>query len=328
MQNFVQRALLVFGLLLGTAAWAQQPCPNRGELDSGYCDANRDLVADAPAQTVNPERLVLGFAQVEDFLTAQKTYLPLVDYLKTCTKKEVFMYPQVGEVNILEAMRTGRVHIGQFATGNAMFAVNFAGAVPFAAKGLSSTGRPDGYTLMLIVRADSAARVPPDLVGKTIAHTSASSNSGNLAPRALFPELGLTPEKDYKVVFSGKHERSITGVQLGLYDAAAVASDVYDRMIARGEIKRNQFRVVYESEPFPPDPFTLSHQLAPALAAQVRKCFMDFKFPDLMTRQLEGNDRFFPLSYERDWRLVRLIAKASGTRIDKAAYGQLISGKK
>ena len=48
-----------------------------------------------------------------------------------------------------------------------------------------------------------------DLKGKRIAHTSPSSNSGNLAPRALFPKIGLTPDTDYKVTPDAL-ERAIT----------------------------------------------------------------------------------------------------------------------
>jgi phosphonate transport system substrate-binding protein len=177
---------------------------------------------------------------------------------------------------------------------------------------------------MLIVRTDSGYRKPKDLVGKKIAHTSATSNSGNLAPRALFPSLGLVPEKDYAVEFSGKHDKSIMGVSLGLYDAAAVASDVFDRLIAKGDIKRNQFRVLFESDAFPPDAFSYAHNLDPKLVESLKKCATDFKFPDNMAKLLEGNNRFFPVEYNRDWNLVRQIAKASGTKLDKAAYDKIV----
>jgi phosphonate transport system substrate-binding protein len=322
-----QGAVLLAGLCFSAFAQAQI-CPYRGDLDEGYCDANRDLVADSPVAGKNPDRLIVGVSSVEDAQTAMKTYSPLIDHLKTCLKKDVQLHPPVGESNVLEGMRTGQVHVGQFATGATMYAVNFAGGVPFAGKGPSSTGKRDTYTLMLIVKADSSYQKPSDLKGKQIAHTSATSNSGNLAPRALFPELGLTPEKDYKVVFSGKHDKSIMGVQLGLYDAAAVASDVFERLIAKGDIKRNQFRVVYESEEFPPDAFSYAHDLDPKLAGEIKRCFYDFRFPESMSKQLENNDRFFPVDYAKDWKLVRLIAKASGTQMSKAAYQAIVTAKK
>ena len=316
-------AILLFGALGAQA----QSCANRGELDDIYCDANQDLLADTPKVTVNPAKIVLAISSVEDVSTARRTYGPLVDHLGSCLKKNVEMYPPVREGTVLEAQRTGVVHIAQYSTGGTLYAVNFAGAIPFAGKGLAQVAHADTYTLKLLVRADSPAKQVMDLKGKKVAHASQTSNSGNLAPRALFPKIGLTPDVDYKVEFSGGHDKSITGVKLGLYDAAAVASDVIDRMIAKGEIKASDFRVLYESEHFPTEAFAMSHNLEPALQAKISKCFADFRFPESMSRSLEGNNRFFPLDYGKDWGVVRLIAKASGNAPSKANYQKILLKK-
>jgi len=311
------------------SAWAQTPnCTNRGTLDTVYCDVDLDLVADVPTQTVNPDRLMVGITSTEDASVARRTYGDLVSHLGACTKKEVLMYPPTREGDVMEAMRTGQVQIAQFATGATMFAVNHAGAVPFASKGDSRTMRVDGYQLLLIVRADSPYKAPKDLKGKKVAHTSLTSNSGNLAPRALFPELGLTPETDYKVEFSGKHDNSINGVLLGLYDGAAVASDVLTRLIDKGDVKREALRVLYQSDDFPPDAFSMSHNLDPKLASQIKACFLDYKWPASMTKSLEGNDRFVPVNYKKDWQIVRVIARAAGTPLGRDAYQKLVAPKK
>ena len=304
-----------------------QTCVNRGELDEAYCDANRDLVADSPKSTLNPTKLVLGISSVEDASTARRTYFPLMDYLSSCLKKEVELFPPVREGAVMDAQRGGTVHIGQYATGSTMYAVNYAGGIPFAGKGREAAGKSDSYNLRLIVRSDSPAKQAVDLKGKKIAHTSQTSNSGNLAPRALFPELGIKPDVDYKVEFSGGHDKSIVGVKLGLYDAAAVASDSFERLVAKGDIKASEFRVLYESDPFPSDAFVLSHNLDPKLQAQIRSCFADFKFPETMSKQLEGNNRFFPLDYRKDWGVVRLIAKSSGNSPTKAGFQKIIDKK-
>ena len=125
----------------------------------------------------------------------------------------------------IEAMRSGRLHVAGFSTGPTAFAVNLAGAIPFAVKGYEKEFQ--GYNLIVIVKASSPYQKLADLKGKKVAHTSPSSNSGNLAPRALFPAEGLVPDKDYKVVYSGKHDQSVLGVNSGDYDAAPVASDVF-----------------------------------------------------------------------------------------------------
>ena len=321
-------ALFSFFLLCLQPAFSQS-CANQGDLDTIYCDANRDMVADAPETKllVKPSRLILGFAAVED-AKAYEIYNPFFDHLSKCTGVPTSPSILTKEAEVIQAMRDGKVHIGSFATGATMFAVNMAGSIPFAGKGRESEGKPDQYNLIVLVKADSPYTKLPDLKGKVVAHTTQTSNSGNLAPRALFPENGLTPDKDYKVEYSGKHDKSILGVQYGFWQAAAVATDVYERMIARGEIKARDFRIIYTSEGFPPDAFGLAHNIEPAFAKKIKDCFYTFKFPAAMSKGMEGNNRFYPVDYKKDWQVVRLVARAAGQRIDRAAYDKLLKGGK
>ena len=111
-------------------------------------------------------------------------FKPFTDYLAQCTGKRVVYYPVQSNSAEIEAMRSGRLHVAGFSTGPTGFAVNLAGAVPFAAKGTEKG--PHGYHLLSIVKKDSPYQKLSDLKGKRVAHTSPSSNSGNLAPlRAL-----------------------------------------------------------------------------------------------------------------------------------------------
>jgi phosphonate transport system substrate-binding protein len=308
-------------------AWA---CGYHGDLDPAYCDENRDLVADPPPERmqVAPPRLVIALTALEDETNTADLYGPLVAHLRACMAMPVDVSELREERNIIAAMRAGRVHVANYATGGMMFAVNFAGAVPFAGKGMESVGRIDDYQLLLLVRAESPYKKLLDLRGKTIAHVSAISNSGNLAPRALFAEEGLVPDRDYKVVYSGRHDKSITGLALGLWDAAPIASGVFERMITRGEVKREQFRVVYQSGSFPRRAFAYSNVLNVKIADKLRGCFLGFRFTPGMAQALEGNNRFYPVDYRNDWLLVRFVAKAAGQKFDANEFEKLINAPK
>ena len=39
-----------------------------------------------------------------------------------------------------------------------------------------------------------------------------------------------------------------------------------------------------------------------------------------MQKEFEGDDRFFPITYQKDWAMVRKVAEDSGTPYNKAAY--------
>jgi phosphonate transport system substrate-binding protein len=162
-----------------------------------------------------------------------------------------------------------------------------------------------------------------DLKGKLVAHTSASSNSGNLAPRALFPAIGLTPDEDYTVKYSGKHDQSIMGVASGDYDAAPVASDVFSRMANAGRINADDFRIIFTSPRFPTSSFGYAHDLKPDLVAKIKEAFNSFRFPAEMSKTFGGADRFYPITYKEDWAVIRDIAHATGTAYTKKGLKKL-----
>ena len=166
--------LLAFAL----AAQAQDSCPNRGDLDTMYCDANKDLVADPPTDPKkfrDPKTLVFAFTPVEDPSVYEKLFQPFMGHLSSCVgKKTVFFAVQSNSAEI-EAMRSGRLHIAAFSTGPTIFATNIAGAVPFAIRGTGD--KPEGVSIHMIVKKDSPYQKLTDLKGKKIAHTSPSSTS-------------------------------------------------------------------------------------------------------------------------------------------------------
>ncbi|NRF65479.1 PhnD/SsuA/transferrin family substrate-binding protein [Aquincola sp. S2] len=211
------------------------------------------------------------------------------------------------ESELVTHMRTGRLQLAQFFTGLVPAAIDEGQGEAFAVRGDTTSGRYGSYRLHLIVRADSSYLRPPDLTGTRIAHSSVRSNSGNLAPRALFPAIGLVPERDYEVVYSGNHERSIVGTFYGFWKGAAVASDQFERMVRKGEIKPQDFRVLWASEPFPVEAMVMSRQLAPDVQQRVRQCTYGYRFPAKASSLLDGADGFVPIDAERAFAGVRLV---------------------
>jgi len=241
--NKIIPGLFLTGSLLFSATLVQAvECTNRGVLDDKFCDVNNDLVADSPtdlSKLRDPSTLVFTYTPVEDPAVYKDAFADFQKHLSDITGKKVIYYTVHSNAAEVEAIRSGRLHIAGFSTGPTGYAVNLGGYVPLAVKGTADGFQ--GYNLITIVRKDSSIQSMADLKGKLVAHTSASSNSGNLAPRALFPAIGITPDEDYTVKYSGKHDQSIMGVASGDYDAAPVASDVFSRMANAGRINSDDF---------------------------------------------------------------------------------------
>lgn len=210
----------------------------------------------------------------------------------------------LGEKELIEGLTSGKVQLAQVNPGLVAQLVTAGLPAPYGVPGNKTSGRRNSYKLILITRVDSQIMKPQDLIGKKVAHTTPTSNSGNLAPRALFPALGLTPDKDYEVVFSNGHERSVMGVMHGFWPGAAVASDLYERMIVKGDIKGSSIRTLWESAPFMTETWTMSKEVSPELQARVRKCSYNYNFSATLRKQLPGNDTFLPVNFDRDFATV------------------------
>src|ERR1044071_2513598 len=157
MKTLVTASAAIALSLAAVQSLAQDACANRGELDALYCDENGDLVADTPKdprKLKNPSTLVFTYTPVEDPAVYENIFKPFTDYLSKCTGKRVVFYQVQSNASEIEAMRS---------------------------------------RLWLIVKKDSPFQKIAELKGKKVAHVQPSSNSGNLAPRALFPALGLVP---------------------------------------------------------------------------------------------------------------------------------------
>lgn len=302
-------------------ALAQDACASRGQLDTIYCDDDGDLVADVPKDTAkqkDPSTLIFAYTPAESPAVYAHVYTPLIDYLAQCTGRKVVYFPVQSNTAQIEAFRAGRLHIAMMSTGSVGFAVNLAGARPIVALGTDKGHF--GYRVYAVVKSDSPYKKLSDLKGKKIAHTSPSSNSGNLAPRVFFPAEGLAPDGDYKPLMSGGHDRSVLGVANGDYDMAPVASDIYDRMLARGEVKPDALRIVWQSELFPTTSYSIAYDLKPELAAKITKCFIDYKFHEAFKKEYAPADRFLPMTYKETWKSIREVAEKSGTPYNKSAY--------
>lgn len=301
-------------LLLSGAAWLAAPA-------LAQTDGPGKGVRAAPAGAATPaysggrDKLVLGMPKTYGKSETMLLWGDYFSHLSRCANVDLqnslgnsldrsSNVDVLGEKELVDGILSGAVQLAQVNPGLAAQLVAAGQPAPFAVPGNKASGKRNSYQLYLIARVDSPYTKPADLVGKKIAHTTPTSNSGNLAPRALFPALGLVPDQNYEVVFSKGHERSVIGVVHGFYDGAAVASDLYQRMVVKGEVKGSSIRTLWESPPFMTETWTLGKDVSPDLQARVKKCSYSYSFSPKLRQLLSGNDTFLPVQFERDFATV------------------------
>jgi phosphonate transport system substrate-binding protein len=329
-------ALLIFGLLMAlmaactpaappaaapaqdaAPAAAEADCPRPEEMDTRFCDADGDLVADLPtdpAQWVNPDTIIFAYTPVEDPAVYRDVWSEFIDHMAELTGKNVEFFAVDSNAAQLEAMRAGRLHVAGFNTGSNPFAVNFAGFVPFAM--MAAEDGSFGYEMEIIVPANSDIQSMEELAGRTVAFTSPTSNSGFKAPSALLKsEFGLEADVDFDTTFSGGHDASILGVANEDYDAAAIANSVMTRMIARDVISADDVRAIYISQTFPTTGYGHVYNLHPDISEKVREAFFTFDWEGTKLQSefsQSGEAQFIPITYEEYWAVIRQIDRELG----------------
>ncbi len=290
--------------------WEEGHCED-GDLDRPrFCDRTGDLVADRHADEerwLDPDTLIFAYTPVEDPAQYREVWDEFIDHLEETTGRDVQFFAAGSNAAQIEAMRAGRLHIAGFSTGAVPLAVNCAGFVPTA---MMADGEDFGYEMEIITHVDSGLDSIDDLSpDHTFAFTSPTSNSGFKTPTVfLEDDFGLVGGQDFDVAYSGGHDNSLIGVFQRDYDAAAVANEVTDRIMDRGDVPRDQIRVLYTSDTFPTTAFGPTYNLHPDLIDAIEEAFFTFPWEDsVLGAEFSDSDRFKRINYKDYWEMIRTV---------------------
>ena len=280
---------------------------------------------DDESELLDPDTLVFTESPSEDVQGRfEDDFEAVFDRIEEETGKPVEFSKVDSYAASVEAMRSERAHIANFSTGTTAFAVNLAGAVPFAG-GLT----PDklfGYRLFATTRADE-----PDIQSVedfarddvTIGHSEPASNSGHQAPSALFDQYyDVTAEEDYTVNFSGGHGNTTRGIAAGDYDAGPICSTCFeDTVDAESNLSYDDFKVVWASAPFPNGPVAYRYNLKPEIQDGIKRAYLESDFAGTAFQERTGYDQFVPIDYSTVFKDIMIIQGYNGVEYTESALG-------
>lgn len=277
-----------------------------------FTDEDGDLLSDPAADTTAPEKLVFTYIASAESAEDASTWKDLTDALAEATELPVEFVAYATLDEQLTAMAKGELHLAGLSTGSVPTGVEYAGFHPICTFG--SEDGSFGYTMKLIAPAKQAVESLDALAGKKILFTSPNSNSGFKAALIhLMAEEKLLPERDYEWSFTFNHETSIKNIAEATHDAAAVASDILERMTNDGEVAEADFAVLYESERFPPATLGLSNQLPEELRTKLAETLLAFDWAGTSVEEKYGSSgatQFVSVNYKDDWANIRRIDEA------------------
>ena len=218
--------------------------------------------------------------------------------------------------NEVEAMKAGKIDVGEFGPLGYIFAHSVANAQPVAVFA-DKTGKPVTYTAALWVPADSPIKTVADLKGHTVAFSDPGSTSGNLLPRYAMIQAGLNPDKDVKIEFAGGHPQSLLALTNGKVDAGEINSQQQATATAAHQFDASKFRMIWQSAPIQNDPITVRGNLSAAFKAAVTKALLKMTPAQLKLVDTELGVDSGPMVAAKDsfYNQIRSVVKAEGLKI-------------
>lgn len=258
----------------------------------------------------DPDPLVFTWAPTEDPAGYEDTFDLLEENLETELDRSVDVFIVEDYAAQVEAMRANRLHLARFSTGNTPFGVNIGGAVPFSMP--VAEGGLFGTKSWLITRAENdEINELADIEGKRIAHGSAGSNSGTLAPQALWEDEGIVPGEDYEFELTGGHEQATLAVYQGDFDAGSVCSHCFKRAMQGRNLDLSEIKVVWSTDAFPLGPFSYRFDLHPDVVEGIQRALYEYDYENTALHEDLGFTDFIEIDYATHWDTVLRVQEAN-----------------
>jgi phosphonate transport system substrate-binding protein len=197
----------------------------------------------------------------------------------------------------IEAMRSGKLEIGQFGPLGYVLAHQVAKAEAVAAYA-GKDGKPANYWASLVTYPGSGINTAADIRGHSFAFSDPASTSGHLFPAYGLRKAGIDPDKDIRAIYAGSHTSSFEALYNHKVDAGELNSEQLESATQRGHYKDGDLVFLWKSDPIPTDPISVRGDLPEGFKKRVTEVLqnLDLSVLDEKDRKVMGmgGGRFVP----------------------------------
>jgi len=282
------------------------------------------------AQCNNPKQLRFSIIPTEESSFELDLYKPIIAKLKQNTGKKIEFYMPTSYASVAEALIGGFVDIAVLGPYGYITAKKQDPSITVFAtyakkKGYMQNEGP-GYQAVLITKKGSKYTTEESLRGTTVGHADPGSTSGDLIPRVVWaPHMKTDSDKFWKrIVYTGGHDLTTLAVHSGKIDAGFVASHRFDNVVAKGQVKLEDFNILWRSPSVPQDPFVFSGKLCKDIQENIKKTFLDLGNDPGAKKFLDNlkSSKFVAMT-DKDYDVIRTLAVAKAEfKKKKAAEGK------
>lgn len=228
------------------------------------------------------------------------------------TNVEISIYPDYN--GVVEAMNYGQVDMAYFGPLTYVIANERGGAE--AIMTLLVNGEPYYYSY-IIAHKDSPLDSFEDMIENVtdlkFAFGDVNSTSGSLIPTLALKEAGVFRDQmdtDFEETFyTGGHDATALSVQEKSVDVGSVDSAIFEIMKENGVIDKDQFKIIWQSEPLFQYPWAVKKGTSDELKKALQEAFLSVEDPEIL--DVFGASGF-TIADDKDYDPVREAAKADG----------------
>lgn len=223
-----------------------------------------------PQAEIQPARLRVSALPSQSVETLRERYGSLLGHLSAELKLPCDLVLYDTYEQLLDAFVARKIDLAFFGGVTFVMAADRGGAVPLVMRDVDRQ-----FTTVFLASARDRRRRPEEFRGARFTFGTPLSASGHAMPRVFLAQQGIEPETFFgSVGYSGGHERTALRVRDGLEDLGAANAAAIEQMYSRGEIRRDQVKVLWETRPFVDYVWAATPTLPDRLRLQIRDAFL------------------------------------------------------
>ncbi|NER06873.1 MAG: phosphonate ABC transporter substrate-binding protein [Okeania sp. SIO3C4] len=241
-----------------------------------------------PQTLAQVKELKFGIISTESQSNQRPIWEPFIKALSDSIGLPVKAFYVTQYVALIEAMRTGDVHLAWYGGKSYIEAAKRSKAEAFAKVVDTEGGK--GYYSHLITNKDNPIVAQAKAMGGdkyvvknagnlTFAFNDPNSTSGFLVPSYyVFAQNQVDPKKAFKrLIFSGSHEATALAVANNQVDVATNNNESLDRLQKTNPKARANIETIWTSTLIPSDPIAYRQDLPADLKQKIRNFFYNYK---------------------------------------------------
>ena len=266
------------------------------------------FVGGCNSKPANEARLRISMIPTTDPSKALRDNQPLLAYWQKQTGETPELTIPTSYAAVVEALVNNKVDIAYLGGFTYVQASARAGVKPLVQRTIDQQ-----FHSVFITQTDSKVHSLADLHGHFV-FGDVNSTSGHLMPLYYMEQEKVDPEVIKNASFSGAHDATALAVANGKAEAGAMDEQVYNKMIANGQLKPGTVRVFYTTPPFFDYVWVANKNLDPKVASAFADSMKALSADNPEQKALLDllNVKGYVVANDADYEKLREAAKSAG----------------